>query len=197
MGIYEKLSMIQCELKAPKNQKNSFGGYNYRSAEDILENVKPICNKYKTTLILTDKVVSVNESNPRFYVEATAKLFDWESDAVIEVTAFAREAEVKKGMDDSQITGTASSYARKYAMNGLFNIDDTKDADTDSYQRQTLTEEKPATEKQLKLLKSKVKSDMQVEWVMDKYNVTSLEQLTMRRASELIETIKSKEAQNA
>ena len=137
MNIYEKLSNIQQKLKTPKGQKNTFGGYSYRSAEDILENVKPICNEFRTTLILTDSILPVNGlSDTRFYVEAKATLFDWDSDATVEVTALARESAQKKGMDDSQITGTASSYARKYAMNGLFNIDDTKDADTDEYHKQ-------------------------------------------------------------
>jgi hypothetical protein len=138
MNIYEKLSNIQKKLKAPKGQKNSFGGYRYRSAEDILENVKPICNDFRTTLILTDTVKAVNGvSETRFYVEASAILIDWDSQEKVVVTASAREPSDKKKMDDSQITGTSSSYARKYAMNGLFNIDDTKDADTDEYHKQT------------------------------------------------------------
>jgi hypothetical protein len=138
MNIYEKLSNIQKKLKAPKGQENTFGGYRYRSAEDILENVKPICNDFRTTLILTDTVKAVNGvSDTRFYVEASAILVDWDSQEKVVVTAFAREPSEKKKMDDSQITGTSSSYARKYAMNGLFNIDDTKDADTDEYHKQT------------------------------------------------------------
>lgn len=118
----------QNELKAPKNQYNSFGKYKYRSCEDILEAAKPVCLKCNLMLNLSDDVVCVGE---RYYVKATATLYDTESEATISSTAFAREALDKKGMDDSQITGTASSYARKYALNGLFNIDDTKDADTD------------------------------------------------------------------
>lgn len=118
----------QNELKAPKNQYNSFGKYKYRSCEDILEAAKPVCLKYSIMLNLSDDVVCVGE---RYYIKATATLYDTESEATISSAAFAREALDKKGMDDSQITGTASSYARKYALNGLFNIDDTKDADTD------------------------------------------------------------------
>lgn len=138
MNIYEKLSNIQNELKAPKNNKNTFGGYKYRSCEDILEAVKPICKKYKATLVLSDKLENIGE---RYYIKATASLMDIEDTkgngiACIENTAYAREEESKKGMDGSQITGTASSYARKYALNGLFNIDDTKDADTDEFQIQ-------------------------------------------------------------
>lgn len=132
-GIYEKLSAIQQELKAPKGQYNSFGKYKYRSCEDILEAVKPICAKHKTALVLLD---DIREVNGRFYVVAQAQLHDCESDNAVTSTAFAREPDEKKGMDDSQITGTASSYARKYALNGLFCIDDTKDADTDEYKHQ-------------------------------------------------------------
>ena len=128
----EILNKVQAELKAPKNRKNSFGGYSYRSAEDILEAVKPICHKHGATLTLSDEIVMVGE---RYYIKATAKLMT--DKEVIEVAGFAREAESKKGMDDSQITGTASSYARKYALNGLFCIDDCKDADTDEYHKQT------------------------------------------------------------
>lgn len=139
-----KLLEIQTELKAPKGQYNSFGGYNYRSAEDILEAVKPILKEKDCTLTLSDEMVEVGG---RIYVKATARFNDGTNETV--VTASAREAEAKKGMDDSQITGTASSYARKYALNGLFLIDDTKDADTDEYQKQTSkktsSEAKPST----------------------------------------------------
>ena len=128
----KRVSEVQQKLKAPKGQYNSFGGYNYRSCEDILEAVKPICAEHSILLNLSDEIVNVGE---RYYIKATAKLYDLESDAVISSTALAREAQTKKGMDDSQITGTASSYARKYALNGLFNIDDTKDADTDEYRK--------------------------------------------------------------
>lgn len=137
LNIYGKLAAIQRELKAPKGQYNSFAKYNYRSCEDILEAVKPLCIKNNATLILND---TVREISGRFYVVATATLADQKSDGVVEVDAYAREPQDKKGMDDSQITGMASSYARKYALNGLFCIDDTKDADTDEVKRQ---EQKP------------------------------------------------------
>lgn len=132
MGLYEKLSAIQNELKVPKGQRNDFGKYNYRSAEDILEKVKPLCREHSTTLLLTDTIKMIGD---RIYVEARAELHDWGSDEVIVTTASARESLTKKGMDDSQVTGTASSYARKYALNGMFDIDDTKDADTNEYRR--------------------------------------------------------------
>jgi hypothetical protein len=128
----EKLISIQSELKAPKNQRNSFGNYNYRSCEDILEAVKPLLAKHSCTLTITDDIIVAGD---RVYVKATATLSDGNTDK--QVSAFAREAETKKGMDESQITGSASSYARKYALNGLFLIDDTKDADTDEHTKKT------------------------------------------------------------
>lgn len=134
----DKLWKIQQELKAPKGQRNSFGNYNYRSAEDILEGVKPLLKKYRCTLILRDKAVLVGGWN---YIESTAILGDTEENDdtknVWTTTAYARETETKKGMDASQITGSASSYARKYALNGLFAIDDTKDADTNEQRNES------------------------------------------------------------
>ena len=134
-----KLLQIQRELKAPKGNYNSFGKYRYRSCEDILEAVKPLLAKYDCLLFLSDRPVVQNDWH---FIQATATFID--GDQTIEVTAYARESEEKKGMDASQITGTASSYARKYALNGLFLIDDTKDADTDEYVK-TTKEEDPKT----------------------------------------------------
>ncbi len=125
----QKLLNIQKDLKAPKSQYNSFGQYNYRNCEDILEAVKPLCARENACLTLSDTVVQIGE---RYYIQACATLFDGETGEIINtVTAYAREGAEKKGMDSSQVTGAASSYARKYALNGLFNIDDTKDADSD------------------------------------------------------------------
>lgn len=121
------LQKIQQELKAPKNQFNSFGRYNYRSCEDILEGVKPLLKKHNMTLTMSDEMIEVGG---RVYVKATAELQDHETKDRVTVSACAREPVDRKGMDDSQITGATSSYARKYALNGLFCIDDTKDADT-------------------------------------------------------------------
>lgn len=121
------LCAIQQRLKAPKGQMNSFGGYKYRSCEDILEAVKPILKDYNYAIGVSDDIVLVGD---RVYVKATAYILNEEMSIIATATGFAREAETKKGMDDSQITGTASSYARKYALNGLLAIDDTKDADT-------------------------------------------------------------------
>lgn len=128
MNIYEKLVSIQNELKAPKTQFNEFGKYSYRNCEDILEAVKPLCKKYKAVLVLKDEIQNIGE---RYYVTAIAELIDIEKpDDRIIAQAHAREEESKKGMDGSQITGASSSYARKYALGGLFNIDDNKDSDT-------------------------------------------------------------------
>ena len=135
MTVYKKLIKVQQELKAPKNQRNNFGNYNYRSCEDILEALKPILAKHEATVFISDKVV-VKENNWA-YIEATATFVDIETGESVSTTAFARETENKKGMDSSQITGSASSYARKYALNGLLLIDDTKDVDTDEHHRQT------------------------------------------------------------
>lgn len=133
-NIYLKLMAIQKELKAPKNLKNSFGNYYYRNAESILEALKPLEVKYKVITVLSDEIVEIGG---RVYVKAIASLIDAENDnETITVTAYAREAETKKGMDDAQVTGATSSYARKYALNGLFLLDDTKDADTDEYAAQ-------------------------------------------------------------
>ena len=125
----QKLLNIQRDLKAPKSQYNSFGKYNYRNCEDILEAVKPLCAREKACLTISDEVA---QRGDRYYIQATATLHDAETGVIIAlVTAYAREEAEKKGMDGSQVTGAASSYARKYALNGLFDIDDTKDADSD------------------------------------------------------------------
>lgn len=129
------LLQIQAELKAPKNQHNSYGNYNYRSAEDILQAVKPLLVKYKDQLYLSDEVVVIGKY---CYVKATAT-FKEDLNHVTKVTAYAREADVQKGMSAPQLTGSASSYARKYALNGLFLIDDTKDPDANEYHQQTQT----------------------------------------------------------
>jgi hypothetical protein len=135
-----KLVKIQAELKAPKNQMNAFGKYKYRSAEDIIEAVKPILFKNNCALLISDEIVQVSD---RVYVKATAMLIDESNEELpIKVYGWAREEEVKKGMDAAQITGSASSYARKYALNGLFAIDDTKDADSTNEHKDEVGEEK-------------------------------------------------------
>ena len=161
--VLERLLNVQHELKAPKGQRNSFGNYNYRSAEDILEAVKPLLTKYSLLQTITDEVVLIGD---RYYIKATVTLYDAEigvsqnvgmvSNSTVTVSAYAREADQKKGMDEAQVTGSASSYARKYALNGLYAIDDTKDADTDEYQsaQQQQTERKPQPKKKAQPKKS-------------------------------------------
>ena len=182
--IYEKLAKVQAELKAPKGQFNSFGKYHYRSQEDILEAVKPILSRQGMTINLTDDIVLVGD---RYYVKSTAIVSDGTDN--ISVTAFAREPNEKKGMDESQITGTASSYARKYALNGLFDIDDTKDSDylntgnikdnakaTQAHKIPPKTDEKPAP---MTLLKAKamtaLKGDKEVRF--DTLSIDELQKL--------------------
>jgi len=190
MGIVGKLATIQQELKAPKGQYNSYGGFNYRSCEDILEAVKPLLKSTRCILTISDELVNVGN---RYYIKAVAKLTDTEATKepyYIINEAYAREEETKKGMDGAQITGTASSYARKYALNGLFCIDDTKDADTDEHAKQTGAEpkeEKKASAKQIELLKGLVKD---IDAMLMYYKVEKIEDLTTKQASETISKLK-------
>lgn len=183
MDLKMKIMEIQQELKAPKNQYNSFGGYKYRSCEDILEALKPLLKKHGLLLTLNDELVVRGD---RYYIEATATI-NGESGENISNKAYAREDENKKGMDGSQITGTASSYARKYALNGLFLIDDTKDADTDEYKKQTTNtkqaNERKASEKQIEIIK---KLEIDLVAMMEYYKIEKLEDLTVKQASEII-----------
>lgn len=133
-AILEKLNVIQSKLKAPKGQFNKFGNYKYRSCEDVLEALKPLLTETKTTIVMRDEIEFIGD---RHYLRAVCTLYDLESDGQISNSAFAREPESKKGMDSAQITGSTSSYARKYALNGLFAFDDTKDSDTNEYHEQT------------------------------------------------------------
>lgn len=126
-SIYEKLNKIQLELKAPKNKRNAFGGYDYRDLSGILEAVKPLLEKYKCAIMISDDVVTKED---RTYIEAVAILVDCEDGTMCQCKGYAREQDSKKGMDDAQLTGACSSYARKYACNGLFAIDDSRDLDS-------------------------------------------------------------------
>ena len=189
-NIDERLIHIQGELKAPKSQENKFGGYKYRSCEDILEAVKPLLKKEKVTLTISDDIIEVGG---RVYVKATATLSDGED--TISTSAFAREAEMKKGMDDSQITGSASSYARKYALNGLFAIDDTKDADATNTHEKGKTEaqaldNRPATAAQIMRIKDTIEN---IAGLLQYYKVTRLEELTFAQARDAIEKKERKE----
>lgn len=169
LSIYEKLLKIQTELKAPKNQVNKFGGYNYRSCEDILEAVKPLLDKYRCTLKIADELVNIGE---RYYIKATAKLIDVDKETFIENTAFAREEESKKGMDGSQITGATSSYCRKYCLNGLFLIDDTKDADTDEYTEQQDKKQKKEIDYRKQLIEYCNKNEIDMNNIAKEYNLS-------------------------
>lgn len=172
---------ITSELVAPKNRKNTFGGYNYRSCEDILEAVKPLLKKYECNLLLSDEVVCIGNAN---YIKATAMLVNKEGQSV-QATGLAREETNKKGMDSPQMTGTASSYARKYALNGLFCIDDTKDADTNEYRTENDARAKQAqqqkqpqataqpqpSKKQLTLEQVKENEEQFIYWLYNAYQV--------------------------
>lgn len=191
MELKEKLLLIQTELKAPKNQVNKFGNYNYRSAEDILEAVKPLCLAHKVVLTITDDLIMLGN---RFYVKAIVTLRDVETDQMIYTSAFAREEETKKGMDSSQITGSASSYARKYALNGLFDIDDTKDADaTNTHgkeekepKEEPKEEPKPlVTQETLRQL-AEVLEIEEIVKVKEYYKVQDLSNITQENALKLI-----------
>lgn len=191
MGLSEKLMRIQTQIKAPKNLYNSFGNYKYRNAEGICEAVKPYLEREKVVLTLSDEVIEVGN---RVYIQAQAKLADTESDECMTTLAFAREADNKKGMDASQITGTASSYARKYALNGLFLLDDTKDADSDEYKVQMEAQaarqkddEETAKAKDAfiddikkKVLTQKAESKgIELSKILDRFKIDSLDQMTM------------------
>ena len=182
----QALLHIQSELKAPKSLYNSFGKYNYRSAETILEAVKPLLAQYGAQLTLSDEIIAVNE---RIYVKATASITD--GTETVETTAYAREPDEKKGMDSSQITGTASSYARKYALNGLFLIDDTKDADTDEYHKQTNNDEM-AVETYKKLNAEIHRAGVSIKSICSAYKVSELGELTEKQAQTAIKKIASK-----
>ena len=173
----ETLRKIQMELKAPKDKFNPFGKYNYRSCEGILEGVKPLLEKYGADLTITDSIVPMEG---RWYIKATA-MFESQEGVVI-IDGWAREPDSKKGMDDSQITGTASSYARKYALNGLFLIDDSKDADTKEYHdevEKSAEVPKVGAEQIEKIKKFADSVDVGIDVICERYGVQVLQDLTM------------------
>lgn len=181
MTIYEKLLKIQSELHAPKGQYNNFGKYKYRSCEDILEAVKPLNAKYGACLTLADEIVQMGA---RYYVKARATISDIEDvNAVVSVTAYAREEDTKKGMDGSQITGASSSYARKYALNGLYNIDDTKDSDATNTHSKSQIDYKNEVKK---LLKS---SNIDVKAFVKNHNITTA--TTQEEYKKILEELKN------
>lgn len=196
--IYQKLINIQNDLKAPKSQRNNFGNYNYRSCEDILEALKPILKAYNCAILISDEVLSVEN---RFYVKATVTLIDADNSEQVHSTALAREPENKKGADESQITGASSSYARKYALNGMFAIDDTKDSDAtnkhgkdeESYpsassgEPKIIGESDLISDKQSKLLFAKSKGyETQAKEILAKHGFTSSKQITKDKFNDIL-----------
>ena len=177
MGIYEKLMNIQGKLKAPKNQYNEFSNFYYRSCEDILESVKPLLQEEKVVLLLTDDVELIGD---RVYVVATAKLVDVENGDSIECQARARETASRAKFDDAQLTGAASTYARKYSLNGLFCIDDGKDPDTDGGNKEK--DGKKVTAKQIAELQVLAKrKGVPVEKIISGYKLKKIEEIDPER----------------
>ena len=185
-NIFSRLQAVQLELKAPKSQYNNFGKYSYRSAEDILEAVKPLCQKHGVLLVLSDEPEEKGGWN---YIRATATIYEVETGKYLSAAGYAREDGVKKGMDGSQITGSASSYARKYALNGLFCIDDTKDADTrDNRSEVQLTTQKQQNE--LEVLCQKTGTDLQI--VLSWAHCRNIKELTIPAWQQAVASLRAK-----
>lgn len=189
MNLYEKLMNIQMELKAPKSQVNQFGGFNYRNCEDILEAVKPLLQKYRCTLKVSDELVNIGGKN---YIQSTARLIDLDSEASIDNTAYAREADSRKGMSEEMLTGSCSSYCRKYCLNGLFLIDDNKDVDSEN----VMELQNAAEEEHLKLIKEfnelAEETNLNREALYEKLGVKSNASIPSSKLKELIESMKKK-----
>lgn len=199
-AILEKLNIIQSKLKAPKGQYNKFGNYAYRSCEDILEALKPLLAETKTVLTIRDDIEFIGD---RYYLRAICTLHDAESGEKIENAAYARETDTKKGMDAAQITGSVSSYARKYALNGLFSIDDTKDSDSNENQRET-NSAKPAKENTQGIDIAKTRNEIAqilkaknydfnkfVEYLKKTYGVEKIENLPAEKLMQLKKIVAS------
>ena len=190
-NIYKKLNEIQIKLKAPKSQFNKFGNYKYRNCEDILEALKPLLNEFKTVISLKDEIVFIEG---RFYVKATVTLIDSETGEAFSTSAFAREEETKKGQDGSQITGASSSYARKYALNGLFAIDDTKDSDStntqgkEEHKQDKVQEFLNSREGMIERLNENLSSD-KLKRMLTAYKVEELWQMTDEQLKEACQKI--------
>lgn len=191
-SIEEKLALIQQEINVPKSRWNSFGEYHFRSCEDILTAIKPYLKKYHTLLKVSDRVEQIGNY---IYITATARFIDLDTDKEITNEASARESDVKKGMDSSQLTGTASSYARKYALNGLLLLDDVKDADTDEFQKQQQKEvpknnggkEKPISEGQITLIKDLYEEDInKLNQQLSALGKKTIYELNIKEASDII-----------
>lgn len=188
-NVYQKLMSVQKDLKAPKNQYNSFGKYRYRSCEDILEGVKPILNQYNCAITLADEIEQIGD---RYYVKATATFFDCETGSTVSNTALARESDDKKGMDASQVTGTASSYARKYALNGLLLIDDTKDADTDENHNEQTGRARSEAAKKGQATKEQNAADS-ANKIIDEKSLNVLKELMQKKGIDPNQKFKGKE----
>lgn len=194
--IYQKLNMVQSKMKAPKNLFNSFGKYKYRNAESILEAFKPYGKELGLVLMLNDSVEQIGD---RVYIKATATLIDIEDNSRTEVSAYAREPMSKKGMDDSQVSGATSSYARKYCLNGLFLLDDTKDADTDEYRNQAenqyKAQNKPSklTDVQVQSLINVVtKKGLDLDDLIAKVGLDDVSELTAETYNEIVKMLRGK-----
>lgn len=193
--IYQKLNMVQSKMKAPKNLFNSFGKYKYRNAESILEAFKPYGKELGLVLMLNDSVEQIGD---RVYIKATATLIDIEDNSRTEVSAYAREPMAKKGMDDSQVSGATSSYARKYCLNGLFLLDDTKDADTDEYRTQAENQykaQKPqkVTDIQVQSLINVVsKKGLDIDDLLAKVGLDGTDELTAETYNEIVKMVRGK-----
>lgn len=183
--IHKKLQRIQTELKVPKSKYSEYGGYSYRSLEDIYEAVKSLLDREGLILVVSDEIIMLGN---RFYIKATAVLKDVESDDSFCATAYAREEESKKKMDAAQVTGSASSYARKYALNSLFLLDDSKDADTDEYKRNEVVTEKEA-KRLYDFMQKKGMTEAQIkEWASQR-GLKSLYQTTRQQYAEAMKEL--------
>ena len=201
MSIYAKLIKVQNELKAPKNQYNNFGKYAYRNCEDICEAVKPILLEHNLAMFIGDSVELIGD---RYYIKATVTVVDTETGETVQNSALAREEENKKGMDSSQVTGSTSSYARKYALNGMFLIDDTKDSDFTNTHGKENNEEKLSrikgtglSESQIKRLyaiaaKANVEKSMVLKAIKQEFKVEKAELLTKDQYDELCARLEKK-----
>lgn len=187
MNIYEKLMNIQIELKCSKNQRNSFGNYNYRSCEDILEALKPLLNKYRCTLTISDELQNIGD---RYYIKATARLINLDEVESIENTAYARESDDKKGMSAEQVSGSCSSYVRKYCLGGLLLLDDNKDADTNEYKNEADQTEHLMLINQFNDLADE--TNLNRDALYKKLGVSSNSELSNEQLKELITSMKKK-----
>ncbi len=191
MKVYKKLIEVQNKLKAPKSQFNSFGKYSYRNVEDILEAAKPILKEFGATVFIKDEIELIGE---RYYIRSIAKFIDIETGEEVETVAYAREAEEKKGMDSAQVTGATSSYARKYALNGLFLIDDTKDNDHDTLHKSDIKKEELAiNQTQIdSIVQLITDTKTELKPFLEYFKIKEIPQMTAAQASQAIKMLEKK-----